>query len=79
MHPAMFSVILALLALCAGVVEATTVTDRAAHHTFALSPAPWLHTGQNTIVVLDVELTEPQPVEGFTSANDGDAVTHEKH
>ncbi len=33
-------------------------------------PAPWLKKGTNTIVVLDVELTEPQHIAGFTTVVD---------
>jgi hypothetical protein len=31
-------------------------------------PGPWLKKGVNTIVVLDTELTEPQPVTGVRTA-----------
>jgi hypothetical protein len=33
-------------------------------------PAPWLKMGTNTIVVLDVELTQPQPIDGCKLAVD---------
>jgi hypothetical protein len=32
-------------------------------------PAPWLKSGQNTIIVLDLVLTEPQPIEGKPERN----------
>jgi len=31
--------------------------------------APWLRKGENTIVVLDLELTEPRPLDGKTNKN----------
>ena len=32
-------------------------------------PAPWLKKGENTIVVLDLELTNPQPLDGKPNRN----------
>ncbi|MGO9112578.1 MAG: beta-galactosidase [Thermoguttaceae bacterium] len=32
-------------------------------------PAPWLRKGENTVVVLDLELTEPQPLDGKPNRN----------
>jgi hypothetical protein len=32
-------------------------------------PAPWLKKGENTVVVLDIELTNPQPLDGKLNRN----------
>jgi beta-galactosidase GanA len=32
-------------------------------------PAPWLKKGENTIIVLDMELTKPQPLDGKPERN----------
>ena len=32
-------------------------------------PAPWLKKGENFVVILDMDLTEPQPIDGKPNRN----------